>query len=133
MMHFVDVFWLGLLAASAGWSSFFSLFNRPHIRVWRNLGLLAGFVVGVAMLVALPWQQALATWAVAGFAGGILYFVYELVVYLRLVEKTQEARPDPGVLVHGLMLWPVMVPEAVESLLAELGVLKAPPQAPDGA
>lgn len=133
MSEFVDLLWLGLLAASAGWSSFFSMFNRPHIRGWRNLGLLAGFMLGIAMLVALPWQNALVTWTVAGLTGGILYLTYEVVAYLRLPERTRDARPKMGVLIHGLLLWPVMLPEAVEYLLTELGVLKAPPQAPGGA
>lgn len=85
------------------------------------------------MLVALPWQQALATWTLAGLAGGVLYLAYEVVAYLRLPERARDARPGLGVLFHGLLLWPVMLPEAVEYLLAELGVLKAPSQTSGGA
>lgn len=129
MSDLLDLFWLGLLAASAGWTSFFSLFSRPQIRGWRNLGLLAGFMLGVAMLVALPWQQALATWSVIGLTGGLFYLAYEFVAYLRMPERTRDDRPSLAVLLHGLVLWPVMLPEAFEYLLTELGVLKAAPQA----
>ncbi|MFC0682940.1 hypothetical protein ACFFGH_34360 [Lysobacter korlensis] len=132
MSQLVDPFWLCLLAASAGWSSFFSLFQRPHVRGWRNLGLLAGFLLGIAMLVALPWRQALATWAVAAVSGGALYIVYELVAYVRMPAKAPDARPRLGHLVHAFFVWPVMLPEAVEYLLAELGVLKPAPEAPAG-
>lgn len=128
----VDPFWLAMLAVSAAWSSLFSLAQRPHVRGWRNLGLLAGFVLGIVMLVVLPWRQALATWAFAGLAGGALYVLYELIAGLRLPARTAESRPRLGHLVHGLLVWPIMVPEAFECLLAELGVLKPAPDTSAG-
>lgn len=133
MWQLIDPAWLCVLAVSAGWSSFFSLFQRPHIRAWRNLGLLAGFVLGASMLVALPWREALATWTVAALCGGVLYVIYEVVAYVRLPEKTPGDRPGFGPLFHALLLWPVMLPEALEYLLAELGVLKPAPGPSAGA
>lgn len=125
MLNLVDLFWLSLLAVTAAWSSFFSLFNRQHIRGWRNLGLLAGYAAGIAMFVALPWRQAFVTWGVMGVGAGVLYIVYQLVAYLGLAERSADAKPRIGRLIHGLFLWPIMMPEAVEYLLAEMGVLKA--------
>jgi hypothetical protein len=133
MSDLVNVFWLGLLAAAAGWTTLFSMFNRPHIRGWRNVGILAGYGLGVAMFFALPWKQALGTWATMGVLGGGLYVLYELVAHLRLAEKSADSRPRLGPLLHGLFLWPIMLPEAVEYLLAELGVLKPQEEAQEDA
>ncbi|MFC0682702.1 hypothetical protein ACFFGH_33140 [Lysobacter korlensis] len=125
MSELVNPFWLAILGATAAWSALFSLSNRPHIRGWRNLGLLAGYLAGVAMFIVLPWRESLSTWAVPGVLGGVLYFAYELVSYLHTTPREPNARPRPAALVHGLFLWPVMLPEAVECLLAELGILRA--------
>jgi hypothetical protein len=132
MGHLMDLFWLGVLAATAGWTLFFSLFNRPQIRGWRNLGVLVGYVLGIAMFTISPWRQSLATWAAMGLLAGTFYLIYELIAYLRLTEKTPDARPKLQLLVHALLLWPVMLPEALEYLLAELGVLKPAPKASSG-
>jgi hypothetical protein len=118
--------WLTILAAAAAWTIFFSMFNRPRIRGLRNIGLLACYVLGVVMLFRLPWLSALVTWGIAGLVSGVLYFGYELLAYVTAPDRTTIAPPNPITVVHGLALWPIMLPEAIEYVLAELGILKAP-------
>lgn len=67
-----------------------------------------------------------------GLLAGISYLTHQLAAYLRLTEKTSDARPKLEVLVHALLLWPIMLPEVFEYLLAELGVLKPAPEIPSG-
>lgn len=123
-MDLISIKWLTILAGAATWTTLFSVFNAPRIRGWRNLGLLACFMLGMAMCFILPWRSALATWGVAGVFSGLVYFGYETFVYLRTSAKAAVAKPTITSIVHGLFVWPIMLPEAVEYLLAELGVLK---------
>jgi len=125
-MESINGKWLLILACASVWTIFFSMFSTARVRGWRNLGWLACFILGVVMLFVLPWLSALVTWAVAGIFSGFVYFGYEAFVYLRAKDKTKTAKPNPVSIVHGLLMWPIMLPEAIEYLLAELGVLKAP-------
>lgn len=125
-MEFIDTSWLLVLGGAAAWTIFFSMFSAPGVRGWRNLGWVACFVLGAVMLVVLPWRAALSTWAAAGIFSGLLYFAYELFIFIRLTDKTEMEKPNPVTIIHGLALWPIMLPEVVEYFLAEVGVLKAP-------
>jgi len=125
-MELISRKWLLILACASAWTIFFSMFSTSGVRGWRNLGWLACFILGVVMLFVLPWLSALVTWAVAGLFSGLVYFGYESFVYLRAKDKTKTAKPNPVTIVHGLLMWPIMLPEAIEYLLAELGVLKTP-------
>ena len=121
-MEFVSAKWLLRLAAASAWTIFFSMFNAPRVRGWRNLGWLACFVLGVVMLFVLPWRVALVTWAAAGIFSGLVYFGYELFAYIKAQDRSPSTKPSPVTVVHGLAIWPIMLPEAVEYLLAELGI-----------
>jgi hypothetical protein len=94
------------------------------------LGILASYVAGVVFLFVAGWCLALVTWALFGVAGGLLYIGWEMLERRRAAGSLQ----DPGIslapLIHGLFLWPVMAPEAVEYALTELGILHVPPSAP---
>ena len=128
-MEFFSLKWLAILGAAAAWTIFFSCFNAPGIRGWRNLGWLACYVAGVVMFFFLPWRAALGTWALIGIASGLVYFGHELLGYLR--SREADARPNPRTIANGLLFWPIKLPEAVEYLLADLGVLKAPAAPPE--
>jgi hypothetical protein len=120
----IDPSWLTALLIAASWTTFFSMFSVPAIRGYRNFGLLACYVVGVLMPFFLDWRTALATWAAVGVASGVLYFLYEVTGHLR--ARSEGARPSPRTLLDGLLLWPVMLPEVIENVLAEMKILKAP-------
>jgi hypothetical protein len=40
-------------------------------------------------------------------------------------DKTRAAMPNPLIVAHALFVWPIMLPEAIEYFLAEVGVLKS--------
>ena len=128
-MDVVNLKWLAILGGVSAWTTFFSLFNTPGIRGWRNLGWPACYLVGLAMVVALPWRSSLATWLILGLASGLLYFAYELFGYLH--SGAPDAKPRLSTIAYGLCLWPIMLPEVVEYWLADLGVLKAPAPPPE--
>ncbi len=118
--------WALALLGAAIWTTLFSLAQFP-LRGLRNFGLLASYIIGLAMAIRLPWREAAVTWAVFGICGGLLYVGYEMWTLSR--QPASGERPRLGALLHGLFVWPIMVPEAVEYLLADLGVL-APPTDP---
>lgn len=124
-MELISGKWLLFLGCAAAWTIFFSMFSARRVRGWRNLGWLACFSLGIAMVFALPWRSALATWAVAGIFSGLLYFSYELFAFVRTADKSEAFRPNPITVVHGLIMWPIMLPEAVEYFLTDAGVLRA--------
>ena len=97
-MELVNTFWLSLLAGSAVLSSVCGLSNNR-----RGAG---------------------ATWLVMAAAGSGLYLVYELHGFLVPGTDAERNLPRLATVVGGVFAWPIMVPEAVEYLLAELGVLK---------
>ncbi len=121
-MSFISLRWLIILLCAAGWTTFFSMFNTPGIRGYRNFGMLACFVIGPIMLFALPWKVAVATWCLIGAASGVLYFFWELYVHWNAKAEEQVPWPGPSTILNGLYLWPIMLPEAVEYWLADLGI-----------
>lgn len=123
-LELVHPFWLTLLASSAAVSSACSLSNRRRLRLLRGLAWMSGYVIGIAMLVALPWRQAGANWLVMAAAGSGLYLLYEVFGWLVPGKDGERHVPRLATAIGGLVAWPIMLPEAVEYLLAELGVLK---------
>ncbi len=119
-----------LLLSTVGWTTLFSLTNNPGLRGFRNLGILASYVAGVVFLFVVGWRLALATWALFGVAGGLFYVAWEILERRRAAGSPQNPRVGLAPLIHGLFLWPIMVPEAVEYALADLGILHVPPSAP---
>ncbi len=130
MSQYIHLPFAAVLLIAVGWTTLFSLTNKPGIRGFRNLGILASYVSVVVFLFVAGWRLALVTWAVFGVAGGLLYVAWETLER----RHAAEGRQDPGIslapLIHGLFLWPIMVPEAVEYALADLGILRPPPSAP---
>jgi hypothetical protein len=118
------------LLIAVGWTCVFSLTIKRPVRGLRNLGILACYILAVVMLIRLPFVTALVTWCVFGLAAGIIYSAYQLLAYAR--DKSPDRKLDVSVstFVHGPLAWPIMIPEAVEYLLAELGVLRVQPTPP---
>lgn len=115
--------WALALLSALGWTTAFSLL-QPPVRGLRNLGILASYLLGLAMAVRAPWREAAVVWTAFGLAGGIAYVAYEGWLRWRRPADGDPRRLAP--LLHGFLAWPVMLPEVVEYVLAELAVLKPP-------
>ena len=102
---------------------FFSLFNTPGVRGWRNLGWPTCYLVGVAMFWSIGWRRAGATWLSVGLATGLLYYLYQAWSPMR--DKDPDAKAQLSTIVHGALAWPIMLPEVIEYSLADAGLLKA--------
>ncbi len=127
MSQYIHVPFAIALLIAVGWTTLFSFTNKPRVRGFRNLGILASYILVLVFLFVAGWRAALATWAAFGIAGGVLYVGWEILQRVRSAAGEQKPAVSLSPLLHGLFAWPVMVPEAVEYALAELGVLRAPP------
>jgi hypothetical protein len=130
MSEYIHIpFAIGLFIAVA-WTTLFSLTSKPDIRGFRNLGILGSYILLLVFLFVTNWRAALVTWTVFGVLGGLIYVCWEILQRLRTASGEKKPAVSLSSLVHGLFAWPIMVPEAVEYALAELGVLKSPPTSP---
>jgi hypothetical protein len=122
MSDYIHVpFAIGLFIAVA-WTTLFSLTNKTDIRGFRNLGILGSYILLLVFLFVTNWRAALVTWTVFGVLGGLIYVCWEILQRLRSAAEEKKPTVSLSPLVHGLFAWPIMVPEAVEYALAELGV-----------
>ncbi|HEV8003254.1 MAG TPA: hypothetical protein VGP63_25430 [Planctomycetaceae bacterium] len=123
----VDLHYAICLLVTVGWTTLFSLTIKQPLRGLRNLGILASYVLLIVMLFRLPMLAAIVTWCVYGIAGGLLYGGYELLSRAGTqVENPNSPKSLFGVLAHGFVAWPIMIPEAIEYTLAQWGVLPGP-------
>ena len=111
------------LAMSLSWTTIFSMTNHYPIRSLRNFGILACYILGVVMIFKTNFKKAAFTWIMFGVIGGFLYMGYEFLAYLRMDDPGDKISVSIANLVYGPIVWPIMVPEAIEYTLAELGVL----------
>ena len=130
MSQYIHLPFAAVLLIAVGWTTLFSLTNKLAIRGLRNLGILASYVLVVVFLFVAGWRLALATWAAFGVGGGLLYVAWEMLERRHASPGQQDPGVNLALLIHGLFLWPIMVPEAVEYALADLGILRPPPPAP---
>jgi len=130
MSQYLHLPFVVALLIAVGWTTLFSLTNKPAIRGFRNFGLLASYVLVVVFLFIAGWRSALVTWAAFGVGGGLLYVAWEILDRRHAAPSQRDPRVSLAPLFHGLFLWPIMVPEAVEYALADLGILRPPPSAP---
>jgi hypothetical protein len=92
----------------------------------RTVGLVTNYAVGAWMMYALPWKVAAVTWFVfAAFGGGVVA-AYE--VWARHRYAGTGRTPRPLILLQGFILWPAMLPDAIEAMVVEAGIL--PPSEP---
>lgn len=109
------------------WTTVFSMASGFPLRGLRNLGILACYGLAIVMLVRLKFATVVVTWCVFGLAAGLIYSAYNVLAYSRDKAPDKTLRVSVGDFLYGPLAWPIMIPEAVEYSLAELGVLKTPP------
>lgn len=117
---YVDVLWALMLFGVALWTSCCLVFN-PVLRSIRIGGLVVAYGVLAWMLITLPLAVAIATWCIFAAFGGALSLAYEL--WARHHYRDRGRPPRPLVLVQGFLLWPSMIPDALEGVLVDAGVL----------
>lgn len=116
----VDILWAMMLLGIALFTGCCVVFN-PVLRAVRVIGVATSYAVGAYMAWDLPWVVALTTWCVFAAAGGGIAFAYEL--WARHRHAGTSRRNRPLVLLQGFLLWPTMIPDAVEGVLVDFGVL----------
>lgn len=121
----VDVMWALVLFGLTLFTIAFVVVNRA-LRAMRPVGLGLTYATGAWMFFALPWLDAAVTWCAFALAGGALVFLYEL--WARRHYGAEGRRARPLVLLEGFVLWPMLLPDAVEGMVVDLGIL--PPSAP---
>ncbi len=109
---------LELLALPAVWSAAFSLAPAP-LRGLRNLGILGSYAAGAWALYFRGPREAGTAWVAAAAVSAALCFGHEVLAWSK--TKKADALPKSGHFVSALISWPLLFPEAVQQLLAELG------------
>lgn len=117
---FIDILWALMLFGVALWTSCCLVFN-PVLRSVRIMGIVTAYGIGAWMAITLPWQVALVTWCLFAVSGGVVAFAYEL--WARHHYAGTGRAPRPLVLIQGFLLWPSMIPAAIEGTLVDAGVL----------
>jgi len=123
----VDIMWALMLFGVTLFCSVMVAVNRA-MRGMRILSLITCYGFGALMLIVLPWKVAVVTWGVFAAAGGAVVFLYELWARLRYAGTGR--KPRPLILLQGFILWPAMIPDAVEGMVVDAGILPPNPASP---
>ncbi|MBA3853658.1 MAG: hypothetical protein C0503_04530 [Gemmatimonas sp.] len=118
---YINVLWALMLLGVALFTGCCLVFN-PVLKSVRIMGIATAYAIGAWMFVTLEWRVALATWCIFAAFGGGVAFAYEL--WARWRYRGTNRTPRPLILLQGFILWPTMVPEAVEGVLVDAGVLE---------
>ncbi len=116
----VDIMWAMVLLGIALFTGAVLVFS-PSLRGFRIMGIGLAYVTGAWMAWALSPVVALTTWCVFAAVGGVVAFAYEL--WARRHYANTSRRPRPLIMLQGFILWPALVPEAIEGMLVDMGVL----------
>ncbi|MEO8429174.1 MAG: hypothetical protein ABI651_18955 [Verrucomicrobiota bacterium] len=111
--------WLRALAAVVVLNIIASLFMSPAIQMLRMPLILSAYVIGVVVFFKLGVWRALALWCGIGIVSGLLDWSYEF-WSARRSEEPDTKMPSLVKAVHGLLAWPIMLPEVIEYSWAEL-------------
>lgn len=118
----VDIMWGMMLFGITLFLSCFIVCNRAMSRM-RIVGLITSYATGLWMALVLPWQVALATWCVIAATCGAVCLAYEL--WAR--RKYPTRKPRPLILLQGFLLFPALLPDALEGMVVDLGILPPSP------
>jgi hypothetical protein len=118
---YIDILWGLMLLGVALWTTCCLVFN-PVLRSIKVMGIVVAYGVGLWMAITLPWLSALVTWCLFAAFGGAIALGYELWARYRYAGTGRV--PRPLILVQGFVLWPVMIPDAIEGMLVDAGVLE---------
>lgn len=120
-LWYFSILWGLMLLGVALFTGCCLVFN-PVLKSVRVMGVATAYAIGLWMVLTLEWRVALATWCVFAAFGGAVALAYEL--WARWRYRGTGRSPRPLILLQGFILWPTMVPEAVEGVLIDAGVLE---------
>lgn len=115
-----NLLWGVMLLGVAIWTTCCLVFN-PVLRGIGIMGVVTAYAIGVWMLIVLPLRVALTTWCVFAAFGGAISLGYELWARHHYAGTGRVDRPL--VLLQGFVLWPTMIPHALEGMLVDAGLL----------
>jgi hypothetical protein len=118
---YFSILWGLMLLGVALFTGCCLVFN-PVLKSVRVMGIATAYAIAGWMALTLEWRVALATWCLFAAFGGLVALAYEL--WARWRYRGTGRRPRPLILLQGFILWPTMVPEAVEGVLIDAGVLE---------
>lgn len=116
----MDVMWALMLFGVTLFCGTLVVVNRAMHQM-RIMGLVTTYGVGAWMFIDLPWKLAAVTWCVFAACGGAMVAAYELWARYRYAGTGR--KPRPLILLQGFVLWPAMLPDAVEAMVVEAGIL----------
>jgi hypothetical protein len=116
--------WAMMLFGTTLFLGCFIVSNRA-MRGMRTMGLVTSYAIGLWMALTLPWKVAAATWCVIAAACGSVVLAYELWARYRYAGTGRRARPL--ILLQGFLLFPALLPDAMEGMCVDLGLLPPSP------
>ena len=122
---YVDIMWAMMLFGITLFLGCFIVSNRA-MRGMRIVGLVTSYAIGLWMAIVLPWRVAAATWCVIAVTCGLVVFAYEL--WARRRYSSSGRTPRPLILLQGFLLFPALLPDAMEGMVVDAGIL--PPSEP---
>jgi len=125
---YVDIMWALMLFGVTLFCGCLIVVNRAMSGL-RLVGLVMAYAIGFWMLIALPLKVAVVTWCVFAAAGGLVVLAYELWARRRYAGTGRQ--PRPLILLQGFLLWPAMLPEAIEGMVVDAGLLPPSPEGSD--
>jgi len=124
----VDIMWALMLFGITLFTGCFIVVNRA-MRGLRLCGLVLAYATGAWMLATPPWKVAVTTWLVFAAMGGLIVLGYELWARRRYASTGRQ--PRPLILLQGFLLWPAMLPNAIEGMAVDSGFLPPSPEGSD--
>ena len=122
-IYSVNIMWAIALFGVLLWTTACVALNAALRRGMQRLGLALSYGILLWMIIALPWREALATWAVFALFGGLLAALYELWARRRYAMSART--PRRLIRFEGLLLWPAMIPDAIGLMFNDAGILPA--------
>ena len=95
--------------------------NKFPIRGNRNLGLLAAYISPLVFIFISGFKSVAVTWLAFALLGALIYLAWEVFQNTRAKNPDEKSQVGFGSLLSAPFAWPIMIPEAIEYFLAEVG------------
>lgn len=106
------------------WTIAFSMTSRYPLRGNRNIGLLACYISPLIFVFTSGFKSVALTWLVFALLGALVNTAWNIFQNVRARNPGEKSRIGFGSFISAPLAWPVMIPEAIEYFLAEIGILK---------